>query len=210
MGIEQVVSMIIGGLFSGVIIYIVKGFFTGIEERLKRTEDSLNGKINNLELKVNQLSDKYGLVFNEILTKFSSWEDRIKNILDSYVKNSQSGLSNDDAKRFEALIKKEIKNISDDVVEIENKIKEFESGVKIIESKGNSFGVVLNSLNSSLSSIRLSVDKIKSKVDKIESDNSLKLETLFKICKSISFENKKLSKRIDSLSESSKNKIVLK
>jgi len=132
---DQVLNTVIGLVFSAIVVHIVKGYIAGLKDSLKDHQDLTSKKFNKIEERLDKLQDGYANVFNEILSKFSSWEDRIKSILDKLVKENFNGSLSDMSKYVDS----EMKMVDSKVIveSIKNEMKELEKDLNSMSTKMN-------------------------------------------------------------------------
>ncbi|PIS01512.1 MAG: hypothetical protein COT84_02015 [Chlamydiae bacterium CG10_big_fil_rev_8_21_14_0_10_35_9] len=135
MNFDQVLNTVIGLVFSAIVVHIVKGYIAGLKDSLKDHQDLTSKKFNKIEERLDKLQDGYANVFNEILSKFSSWEDRIKSILDKLVKENFNGSLSDMSKYVDS----EMKMVDSKVIveSIKNEMKELEKDLNSMSTKMN-------------------------------------------------------------------------
>jgi len=208
--LEQLIYLIIGSLFTSIILYIIKGFFTNLEARVEKAEKSFSSKLKDVDAKIEKILDAHNLIYSDILTKFSNWEDRIKKILyevpNHAVNNSPSGeyfkeyiinsfveLDNS-VKRDMNIVKRDM-----DIMSTELKKAEFiAGGMKGTEQDRRA-------VNSLIQTMKKIEEEKNEQVDIIEK----KIVTIYSVCKVLMKENKELEKKIASLTESIKTRIRL-
>ena len=211
------IQLIFGGLFSAIIIWIIKGFFTNLEKRVEKVEQTLDSRVESINLKIENLNNKYGEIFNELLKKFSNWEDRIKGIMDEvlrreivqngvntteYISNTMRDFDSGTAKDLEN-IKREINSISSDLEIFEKHSIEAYKGVK---SDSQEFLVstrkVLRKLNDDLSNLKFHMEKnVESFADKIKA--------LHSVCTAINSDHKVLAEKFRVCARDNQHKISL-
>lgn len=205
---KEMLYIIIGGLFSGVIIYIVKGFFVVHENRTNQIESLFNEKVISLEEKIDKISEGHINVYNNLLDKFSKWEDRIKKIIDdSELQNNALSSSNlkyeliDMINELDVNFKKDIYSVRYDISQLQDILKSSEYSI--------------NTMNMSESD-KKAIKDIVELVIRLERSTSLqidaiedKLMKMFSMCKTIVLENKEIEKKLSELKQSSKSKIRL-
>jgi len=205
---KEMLYIIIGGLFSGVIIYIVKGFFVVHENRTNQIESLFNEKVISLEEKIDKISEGHINVYNNLLDKFSKWEDRIKKIIDdSELQNNSLSSSNlkyeliDMINELDVNFKKDIYSVRYDISQLQDILKSSEYSI--------------NTMNMSESD-KKAIKDIVELVIRLERSTSLqidaiedKLMKMFSMCKTIVLENKEIEKKLSELKQSSKSKIRL-
>jgi len=222
---EKLWPILVGAGSTGIIsavIYFAKSYFDDIKADNKATRQYTDNEITKLKTELNDLKSKYGSVFNDLLEKFSKWEDRIKKIMDDYIREAQaieksasvnttSITKTDDSalKELDAIMKKEFKNIFNEISSVENDIKQMEINVKLIDNKEKKNEKVINDIKVILQRISAEVGGIKNSVTSNHEITEAKIKQMYKVCKGLNDEYNKLLKRMDTLQELTKNRIVL-
>jgi len=214
---NTVLNVVLTGLFSTIVLYIVKGFFTNLEDRVKKVEDSVDKKLSSINTKIETLNNRYGEVFNELLLKFSNWEDRIRGIMDEVVKKSLAGnfsgateylnssmkqLDNETDKQLQA-IKREIESIDKEIEGLEKEIERDQNSIKNNTIKLDVF------TKKSIRLINEDLGIIKFNIDKLHQDMDKKIQILHTICKSVVHDNRNLDHRLTNYIKDNQQKIKL-
>lgn len=215
------VGSIVTGLF-GTAFYFIKDYFDDIKRSNKELKTYVDSEINKVKTELNDLKNKYASVFNDLLEKFSKWEDRIKKIMDDYIReahtleakalqNPKATTTDDTAlKELDSIMKKEFKNIFKEIAGVENDIKQMEINVKLISNKEKRNEEVINDVKTILQRMSAEVGGIKNLIEKNQQITEAKLMKMYQVCKGLNDEYNKLLKRMDLLQELSKNRIVLR
>lgn len=222
---DKIWPILLGTFLSGVIgavIYFAKSYFDDIKADNKATKLYVDSEITKLKTEINDLKSKYSSVFNDLLEKFSKWEDRIKKIMDDYIREAQAleksvaqntrpeSKADDSAlKELDAIMKKEFKNIFNEISEVENDIKQIEINVKLISNKEKRNEQVINDVKTILQRMTSELGAIKNNSEKNNEITIDKIKMMYKVCKGLNDEYNKLLKRMDLLQELTKNRIVL-
>lgn len=223
---KLIIGALIGAFISGVVIYLIQGFFRDSRKMIEDLEKSLRhelgierAKIVKLEEKFEKILQSYGEIFNKLLEKFSQWEDRIKKILDEYsraqVPNSGASVSKDAPQpvnfdQINSLMKKEIRSIAEDVETLENELKQLDRDLYLLDTKQVNIATSVNNFRKTLMRVMADLGSIKNSLDKNSQITDDKIQSLYKIVKTLNVEQKKIIKKVDDLAELSKNRIVLK
>lgn len=207
--------LIIGGLFSGVIVYIVKGFFSTQEERVKDTKQDLTKRMDSLEVRLEKLASSQSEILNNVLNKFSSWEDRIKKILDDSfaMLNKNSGTSETIVPE---IIKQSIvKSINDLDKSIRMDISEVKGDIDKVNETMKKTQTLLNNMTLCKKD-KEAMAKILEMILVLEGKSSSdiialekKVSSMFDICKALTSEQRIFEKKINHVVEITKNKIRL-
>lgn len=202
----------------GLVFTFVKQYFDGIKEDNKRTREYTDKKISELEAKIDKLSEKYGLVFNELLVKFSQWEDRIKKVMEDYILKIDN-LERPDAsnvislkyestlKDFQESVKSEMKKIFTELNDVENDIKQLGLDIKLYSSKEKKNEEVILSIRNILGQLSTNLNSLRTSVEKTDKISESKINKVFIICKKINSEHQELLKKMENLEAISRNKI---
>lgn len=103
---NNIITTVIVTIASGVVTFIVKGYITDLKEQLKNHKDETSKTISKINERVDKIQEGYTKILDEILMKFSRWEDRISKILNDIVKsNFQNTTFTDFANRVESDLK---------------------------------------------------------------------------------------------------------
>lgn len=214
---QSIGNAVLAGLFSTIVLYIVKGFFTNLEERVKRVEDNVDKKLGSINTKIETLQNRYGEIFNELLGKFSNWEDRIKGIMDEVVKKSISGGNVDireyalgSMKDLDKEIEKELHNIKLEIKSIDEELTTLE---KETEQKQSSSLIKTNELyvftHKSFRKTNEDITTLRIKLEKTSNRMAEKIMMLHSVCKSVVEDNRKLENKFIEFQKINTTKIQL-
>lgn len=222
---EKIWPILVGAGSTGIIggvIYFAKAYFDDIKADNKATRQYTDNEISKLKTELNELKSKYGSVFNDLLEKFSKWEDRIKKIMDDYIRevqaiekstsvNTTSVTRTDDSafKELDVIMRKEFKNIFNEISGVENDIKQMEINIKLIDNKEKKNENVINDVKTILQRISAEVGGLKNSVTSNHEITETKIKQMYKVCKGLNDEYIKLLKRMETLQDLTKNRIVL-
>jgi hypothetical protein len=219
---QEFIYVMMGSLFSGIIVYVIKGFFTSQKELVAKLESDMNEKIKKLEGQVDKMIDGHADIYHDILGKFSNWEDRIKKILEdlmptcqvdasdkSYASETPRGPSQDE------LRKEIIKSFS----ELDKTVKR---DMNVVKRDVDIMSFHLKKAENMINDMKLNdsdkndVRELLKLIAKVESDKNKQLEIMdekivkmFSVCKIISSDNKELYKKIAVLADKTMNRIRL-
>jgi hypothetical protein len=212
---SEFLYLVIGGLFSGVIVYIVKGFFSNQEDKVRDIKLEVQKRIDFLELKVDKLTIAHSEILNIVLEKFSKWEDRIKKIINdsgdivSKVNNVETvPLSNNIRENLIRSLDDLDKTVKQDIEEIRRDMDRFDYGMKKTQSMIQSMKLNDKDKETLMSLLDLIVSNEK-KSSRENKEIVKKIETMFSICKSLSMEHKVVEKKVVLLLETTRTKIKL-
>jgi hypothetical protein len=126
------VDMIIGAI----VVFIVKGFFEDMKTQVKASVDSISSAKRDFSDKILEITKEQRNIYDNMLTKFSNWEDRIKKIIDDSSSNTYKDRSDVDVKtmllqsfaELDSDIKKDVLTLKREMSEIEDEIKDLQDG----------------------------------------------------------------------------------
>lgn len=206
--------MIGGSLFSGVIVYIVKGFFSAQEERVSKAEQNFSFQLKEVKDKTEKISDNHAAIYNDILNKFSNWEDRIKKTLDEMLSkkigNSAGEVTPEEFKdnilksfsKLDQTIKRDMTEVKRSMDIMDHHIRKTEkmvNSMKLNDEDKNALRQVLKALNQIENDKNKQLEEMDEKLVKIAS-----------VVKVLIADNKTMEKKFSNLVELSKNRISLK
>lgn len=127
--INTVISTIIGG----VVLAIVKGFFDDMKAQVKTATDTISSAKKEFNDKIEQINKDQKNIYDNMLMKFSNWEDRIKKIIDdsgnfSFNRNDMDFKTHilQSFADLDNVIKKDIISLRQDMTVIEEDLKELQ------------------------------------------------------------------------------------
>lgn len=203
---KEIFLTIIGGLFSGIIIYIVKGFFTNLEDRINRAESSFSSKIKDSNEKIDKIMEAHANIYNDILGKFSNWEDRIKKILDDSI-SKQASVSPSDFRKdilnsfsdLDKVIKRDMVGVKRDMDVMNHHIRKTEAMVNSLK--------IDDGAKQAMRDVLKATRKIEEDKNRELNEMDNKLSKIFAVCKVLISDSKHMETKINIIRENSRNKI---
>lgn len=198
---NEIVVGILMALFSAIVVWIIKGFFTNLEKRVDKSEEAHEKRIVAIEARIENLNNKYGEVFNELIKKFSNWEDRIKGIMDELIKKEISGGAIVASEYVEIAMKDFTELATKDIEELRESLKGLDSHVSVLQdvavkthqelkqdSQQN-----LSVIKSTIWEIRQDINNMDSVTTKTLAAHIEKINTLHMVCKTLNTEHKRIN-----------------